>query len=84
MITIVWFVGDPEDSLLTEQAQLESETKRTTEGSRHLLSGQDGKTKPYSSNCIPLLHLVKQLLRNECQQTLYSLANLGIQGGGDR
>ena len=81
MTRLVGFEGEPEDSLLTEQAQLESETKRTSEGSRYFLGGQDGKSKPHSSNCIPLLHLVKQLLRNECQQTLYSLANLGIPGG---
>ncbi|XP_037077204.1 E3 ubiquitin-protein ligase HERC2-like [Pollicipes pollicipes] len=46
--------------MMTEQAQLEAETKRSQSAS--------GQKPP-----IPLLHLVKQLLRNISSQTLYRL-----------
>ena len=57
--------------LLTEQAQLESETKRTEklEGG---LAGQRGDNT--RKRALPLLHLVRQLLRNECSKTLAKLA----------
>ncbi|XP_043204412.1 E3 ubiquitin-protein ligase HERC2-like [Amphibalanus amphitrite] len=49
--------------MMTEQAQLEAETKRS--------QGAGGEKPP-----IPLLHLVKQLLRNISSQTLYRLQTL--------
>ena len=70
---------DGDDDLLTEQAQLESESKRTLKAVPNAV--QKG---PHSS--IPLLHLVKQLLRNECATTLANLdcvtaANEGFISG---
>lgn len=60
---------DGDSLLLTEQAQLESETKRTEN-----LEGLAGQRDNTRQRALPLLHLVRQLLRNECSQTLARLA----------
>ena len=57
-----------DDALMTEQAQLEAETKRAqevTSSSQGALRGSGGS----SAAVIPLLHLVKQLLRNVSAHT---------------
>ena len=54
---------------MTEAAQLEAESKRT----QQLTSRKDGKTV----SAIPLLQLVKQLLRNSGSQTMARLTDLG-------
>ena len=53
------------------QAQLESETKRTSE--------RMDKDNTTGRRSVPLLHLVRQLLRNEASQTL---SRLGEGAGG--
>lgn len=54
---------------MTEAAQLEAESKRTQEAS------QKFGGKPMSA--IPLLQLIKQLLRNAGCQTIAQLSDLG-------
>ena len=56
-----------DDALMTEQAQLEAETKRAQEvtSSSQGARGSGGS----AAAVIPLLHLVKQLLRNVSAQT---------------
>ena len=55
-----------DDALMTEQAQLEAETKRAQEVTS---SSQHARGSGSSAAVIPLLHLVKQLLRNVSAQT---------------
>jgi len=56
------------DELMTEQAQLESETKRAAEAS----------TWEDRSSTIPLLYLVKQLMKNSSAQALSKLQALNM------
>ena len=56
-----------EDLLMTEQAQMEAETKRTQEAAS-VASRMFGRSDQNGSS-IPLLHLVKQLLKNISAQT---------------
>jgi hypothetical protein len=62
-------VDGDEAVLMTEAAQLEAETKRT----QQVASRKGGKMV----SPIPLLQLVKQLLRNSGSQTLAQLNDLG-------
>ena len=55
---------------MTEQAQLESETKLVQQ---HVNEVGEGKL-----STVPLLHLVKQLLRNICSQTVTHLQDLTL------
>ena len=55
-----------DDALMTEQAQLEAETKRAQEVTS---SSQHARGSGSSAAVIPLLHLVKQLLRNVSAHT---------------
>uniref|UniRef100_T1IYS2 HECT-type E3 ubiquitin transferase n=1 Tax=Strigamia maritima TaxID=126957 RepID=T1IYS2_STRMM len=61
-------------SLMTEQALLESESKRTQEAT----ASDDG-----GSTTIPLLHLVKQLLKNSSVQTLAWLQQLSPENASN-
>jgi E3 ubiquitin-protein ligase HERC2 len=56
-----------DDLLMTEQAQLEAETKRAQEVACYRKGGR-------KSSVIPLLHLAKQLLKNVSAQTTTQLA----------
>ena len=61
---------DGRDGLLSAQAQLERESKRTLEALDVAMQrAEAGK----NSSSIPLLHLIKQLLRNESSHTLLKL-----------
>ena len=56
-----------DDALMTEQAQLEAETKRAQEVTSSSLGARGSGGS--AAAVIPLLHLVKQLLRNVSAQT---------------
>jgi E3 ubiquitin-protein ligase HERC2 len=62
-------VDGDEAVLMTEAAQLEAESKRT----QQVASRKGGKTM----SAIPLLQLVKQLLRNSGAQTMAQLSDIG-------
>ena len=66
-----------DDALMTEQAQMESETKRAQEVTS---SGRRGCRN--STAVIPLLHLVKQLLRNVSAQTSLMLTEQSLPTAG--
>ena len=61
---------DGRDALLSAQAQLETESKRTLEALNDSMHKAVGCEK---SSSIPLLHLIKQLIRNAGSQTLLKL-----------
>lgn len=71
-----------DEHLITEQALLEAETKRAQEVAASGSHSTASIRRSSTPTAIPLLHLIKQLLRNISTQTNQQLNEQSLPGGG--